>query len=128
LQLLGPSQRPGTSAGARFDNQESSMERHVNAVFGQTSRLGDDFRPPISPYRSTREDSVGNISDAPTYSSGPPPPSYRSRAASVRTTSSFGCIDAMNTTRQLHPHLAEQHSRGVKGRLKRFAQRAHLAK
>ncbi|OCK73723.1 hypothetical protein K432DRAFT_387240 [Lepidopterella palustris CBS 459.81] len=44
-----------------------------------------------------REDSIGAFSEAPTYHSdiGLPPPSYRTYAASIRSMSSFGCIDGL---------------------------------
>lgn len=121
-QFVGQSPRLGQT-GARFDDQESSMERRVNAVFGQTARLGDNMRPATATTRFNREDSMGNLSDAPTYSSGHPPPSYRSRAASVRTTSSFGCIDAMNSARQQQPMAQQktaQPERGVKGKFRKL--------
>ncbi|KAF2745333.1 hypothetical protein M011DRAFT_469714 [Sporormia fimetaria CBS 119925] len=109
-------------AGTRFDDAESSMERRVNAVLGQTPRLPD---PMMAAKRSVREDSVGELSDAPTYFTGLPPPSYRSRAAS--TTSSFGCVDAMSISRQeMSP--AELRSSGVRDRFRKFARKAHISK
>lgn len=136
-QLSGPSQRHDSPMSPRFhdspmsprfDDQESSMERRVNAVFGQTARAGDTVRATHG-HRIPREDSMGNLSDAPTYFSGPPPPSYRSRAASIRTTSSFGCIDGMGPARRQHDQQrAAQRGRGVKGKFKKLAQKAHLKK
>lgn len=123
-QYVGQSPRLGCPANPRFDDQESSMERRVNAVFGQASRLGDYMRPPTALHRGGREDSVGELSDAPSYTSGPPPPSYRSRAASVRTTSSFGCVDAMNAARQQQLLAVQtkmtQPEQGVKGKFRKL--------
>ncbi|KAF2472452.1 uncharacterized protein BDR25DRAFT_333294 [Lindgomyces ingoldianus] len=128
-QLLTPSPQTSGLASVRFREQESSMERRVHAVFGQVARTGTTGRPSTSGNQIPREDSMGNLSDAPTYFSGIPPPSYRSHAASIRTTSSFGCIDGMNVERrQLSQQRAVQRSRGVKGKLKKFAQKAHLTK
>ncbi|ORY17532.1 hypothetical protein BCR34DRAFT_583674 [Clohesyomyces aquaticus] len=128
-QLLTPSPRTQSRAGVRCREQESRMERHVHAVFGQTSRRGVGMQSPTEGGRIPSEDSMGNLSEAPTYSSGIPPPSYRSRAVSIRTTSSFGCIDARDTERR---HVTQRkmvhRCQGVKGKLKRFAQKAHLAK
>jgi hypothetical protein len=120
------SPRTGSSGGTRFDDQETSMERHVNAVFGQTAKRRDTTRTKTAS-RSTREDSLGNLSDAPTYFSGPAPPSYRSRAASIRSTSSFGCVDGMNRSqRQLSQPRTVHRSRGVKGKFKKLAQKARI--
>ncbi|KAF2680835.1 hypothetical protein K458DRAFT_310829 [Lentithecium fluviatile CBS 122367] len=115
--------RRGSPADTRFGGSECSMERHVNAVFGQTTRTRGTLRPVLAAAYIPREDSMGSISDAPTYFTGPPPPSYRSRAASILTTSSFGCIDGMNPEmRQLSQQRAQQ-KRGMKRKLKRFAQK-----
>ncbi|KAF2657699.1 hypothetical protein K491DRAFT_594436 [Lophiostoma macrostomum CBS 122681] len=118
-----------SSASVRFDEQELSMERRVNSVFGSSPgpRGGGIRRVPVS--RMPREDSMGNLSDAPSYATGPPPPSYRSRAESRMTTSSFGCVDRMNAQRrQLSHQRAVQRSRGVKGTFRKLAQRAHLSR
>lgn len=102
--------RRGRPANLRSGGPESNVERPVPVVAD-----------------IPREESMGSISDAPTYFSGLPPPPYRSRAASVLTTSSFGCIDGMNPEqRQLSQQRAQQ-KQGVKGKLKRFAQRCTLA-
>jgi hypothetical protein len=124
-RVLGQSHRLGSSAGNRFDDQETNMERHVNAVFGQVTRGGDTLRPPTAK-RTTREDSLGDLSDAPTYFTGPPPPSYRSRAASIRSTSSFGCVDGMNRQRQPSQQHSARRSKGVKGKFKKLAQKARI--
>jgi hypothetical protein len=65
---------------------------------------------------------MGDLSDAPTYFTGPPPPSYRSRAASVMTTSSFGCIDGMSVEQLQMSRQRAALQRGMKGKLKKFAQ------
>ena len=82
-----------------------------------------------------REDSMGSFgSSAPTYASGVPPPSYKSRPASSRpvsilTVSSFGCIDGMNAEyRQLSQKKAAEKQRTMKGRLKKLAKKANLRK
>jgi hypothetical protein len=126
--LLGelPLREMPTNAGSGV--LKSNIERNVDAVFGQTARGGVALGPVPFAARIQREDSVGSISDAPTYVSGPPPPSYRSRAASILTTSSFGCIDGMNTEQRELSQQRAQQKRGVKGKLKRFAQRCALTK
>lgn len=81
-----------------------------------------------------REDSMGSFSSAPTYFSGMPPPSYKSRPASSRpasilTTSSFGCIDGMNPEqRQLSQKRVAKKQRSMKGRLRKLAQKANMRK
>ena len=82
-----------------------------------------------------RGDSMGSLgSSAPTYFSGVPPPSYKSRPpssrpASILTVSSFGCIDGMNAEyRQLSQQRAAEKQRSVKGRLKKLAKKANLRK
>ena len=68
------------------------------------------------------EDSMGNLSEVPTYYSGAPPPSYRTHAASIRSMSSFGCIDGLRsldgTRRQ-----GSSRRRGMKRKLKNLANR-----
>lgn len=110
-----------------FDEEERNMEQRINAVFGQT-RSGEISRRPYNFTSSVpREDSMGNLSDAPTYFTGAPPPSYRSRAASVCTTSSFGCIDGMNEDyRLMSQRRAMQRERGVRGTFRRFVHRARF--
>lgn len=101
--------------------RERMMDRRNHARFPWTSRSADSTRPSTAAGGRGREDSMGDLSDAPTYFSGPPPPSYRSRAASVMTTSSFGCIDGMGPAqRQISQQRAAQR-RGVRGRLERLA-------
>jgi hypothetical protein len=104
------------------------LERHFNATASQRARTGDWLRPVPVTGLIPREDSMGSMSDAPTYFSGPPPPSYRSRTASILTTSSFGCVDGMNPEyRQLSQQRAQE-KRSVKGKLKKFAQKCALTK
>jgi hypothetical protein len=113
----------------RLGEQEPSAERRGNSILGQSIRGRDHTCPSTAAIRIPREDSIGNLSDAPTYFSGPPPPSYRSRAASVLTTSSFGCVDGMNTERrQISQQKAAQQSRGMKGTIRKLVQKAHLRK
>lgn len=100
-----------------------SHEQCSNAVFGRSGWGAESTRPSTAAAGLHREDSMGDISDAPTYFTGPPPPSYRSRAASVLTTSSFGCVDGMSPTqRQISQQRAAQR-RGMRGRLRKFTHR-----
>ncbi|KAF2194052.1 hypothetical protein K469DRAFT_548963 [Zopfia rhizophila CBS 207.26] len=128
-QLISQPGRMGSPGSVSFGEQESNMERRINAVLGQSTRSGGTARAANPANVISREDSMGNLSDTPTYFSGIPPPSYRSRAASIQTTSSFGCIDGMNAERRLiSQRKAAQRSRGMKGKLKKFAQKAHFTK
>lgn len=114
--------RMGTPASARPGDTESVFERRLHAIFMRTARSADSTRPSTAAAGLTREDSMGDLSDAPTYFSGPPPPSYRSRPESLLSTSSFGCIDGMNPTqRQLSQQRAAL-QKGMRCKLKRFAQ------
>ncbi|CAO2658365.1 Nn.00g060880.m01.CDS01 [Neocucurbitaria sp. VM-36] len=116
-----PPFRRGTPASTRLDDAETNMERRVNAMFRPAGRRAESARPSTATAGLTREDSMGDLSDAPTYFTGPPPPSYRSRTGSILTMSSFGCIDGMNSAqRQLSQQRAAQ-QRGMKGRMKKFA-------
>ncbi|CBX96146.1 predicted protein [Plenodomus lingam JN3] len=63
---------------------KSNLDRRINTRFPWTSRSSDSTRPSTASGDRDQEDSMGDLSDAPTYFSGPPPPSYRSRAASPR--------------------------------------------
>jgi hypothetical protein len=111
----------------RVGEQEPHVERRVHGVFGNSTRTLDTMRPSTAATYMAREDSMGNLSDTPTYISGPPPPSYRSRAGSIVTTSSFGCIDGMSyERRQVRQNKAAQQSRGVKGKIKKLAQKARF--
>lgn len=122
-----PLRREGT-ASARLEGPGDRIERHFNIVPGQTTRTGDGLRPVPATTYMPREDSMGSMSDAPTYFTGPPPPSYCSRTASILTTSSFGCIDGMNPEyRQLSQQRAQE-KRSVKGKLKRLAKKCAITK
>jgi hypothetical protein len=120
--------RQGTPASARPGDAESVLERRLKALLMRAARSAESTRPSTAvAVGLTREDSMGDLSDAPTYFSGPPPPSYRSRSRSrpesVLTTSSFGCIDGMNPQqRQISQKRAAEQRAGVKCRLKKFAQ------
>ncbi|KAF2825096.1 hypothetical protein CC86DRAFT_295214 [Ophiobolus disseminans] len=114
--------RYGSPESARTSEAEGSMERCMHALFGRSNRSADGTRPSTAAAHVTRENSMGDVSDAPTYFSGPPPPSYRSRPASVLTTSSFGCVDGMNPAQRQISQQRAAEQRGVKGKLKRFAQ------
>lgn len=110
----------------RFQGLELDKERHLSGSSGSTG--GGHLRRIPANGHFPREDSVGSFSSAPTYFSGPPPPSYHSRPASVLSTSSFGCIDGMNPEqRQISQKRAAQRQRGMKGRLRRLAQRANVS-
>jgi hypothetical protein len=112
--------RQGTPASTRLGDTESVMERRFNALL---MRSAESTRPSTAAAGLTREDSMGDLSDAPTYVSGPPPPSYRSRPESVLTTSSFGCIDGMNPQqRQISQRRAAAEQRGMRCKLKKLAQ------
>ncbi|KAH7381492.1 hypothetical protein DE146DRAFT_670703 [Phaeosphaeria sp. MPI-PUGE-AT-0046c] len=106
----------------RGSGLESSTERHRQAVIGPSARSVDSTRPSTAVARTTREDSVGDISDVPSYFSGVPPPSYHSRPASILTTSSFGCIDGMNPAQRQISQQRAAAQRGMRGKLKRLAQ------
>jgi len=113
LRLGSPASTPG--------GQERNMDRSNHARLLWMSRSADSTRPPTAAAGRSREDSMGDLSDAPTYFSGPPPPSYRSRAASIMTTSSFGCIDGMGPAqRQISQQRAAQR-RGMRAKLERLA-------
>ncbi|OAK96554.1 hypothetical protein IQ06DRAFT_296607 [Phaeosphaeriaceae sp. SRC1lsM3a] len=101
---------------------ESSTEHHRHAFLRLSAQSVNSTRSLTAAARITRGDSVGDISDVPSYSSGLPPPSYRSRPASILTTSSFGCIDGMNPAQRQISQQRATAQRGVRGRLKRLAQ------
>lgn len=119
--LEQPRFRYGSTTSTRTSEAESSIERRAHALLGRSTRSDDSTRPSTAAHMQ-REGSMGDLSDAPTYLTGPSPPSYHSRPASILSTSSFGCIDGMNPAqRQVSQQRAAQR-RGMKGRLKRFAQ------
>ncbi|KAF1969300.1 hypothetical protein BU23DRAFT_557798 [Bimuria novae-zelandiae CBS 107.79] len=115
--------------------QLRELEREMEQlVLGQGPLSDRTVRPGVLSARHLpREDSMGSFgSSAPTYFSGMPPPSYKSRPASSRaesilTVSSFGCIDGMNAEyRELSQKKARQKQRSVKGRLRKLAQKANI--
>ncbi|KAH7070146.1 hypothetical protein FB567DRAFT_456273 [Paraphoma chrysanthemicola] len=108
----------------RTSDGSNIIEQGVHAFFIRSSKSGDSTRSSGADVRMTRENSLGDISEAPTYWSGPPPPSYRtrSRTASILTTSSFGCIDGMTAEQRQISQQRAAHKRSMKGKLKRFAQ------
>lgn len=114
--------RHGTPNSARFGDVENDPERHVYRTFMRTGRGTDSTGPSTELAGLVREDSAGDLSDAPTYSSGPPPPSYRSRRESMLTTSSFGCIDGMNPAQRQVSQQRAALQRGMRCKLKRLAQ------
>lgn len=111
--------RCGSLGSERFGETESNMQRCINVVFGQ---VGDSTRPSTAAAYLSREDSMGDLSDAPTYCTGPPPPSYRSRVISVRSTSSFGCIDGLSPAQRQVTQQHAAHRYGMRKKMKRFAQ------
>jgi hypothetical protein len=102
----------------------NGIERHrVRERSGRGVSCGESSRPTNS--GSHLDESIGDltISEAPTYSSGLPPPSYRSRSrtASIVTTSSFGCVDGMSPAQRqisVQQQRAAMKNRGVRGRVK----------
>jgi hypothetical protein len=77
---------PHSAVGAPSDG--------CNVVVGHTPEGRENTLSANLSARVSRGDSMGEASDAPTYYTGPPP-SYRSRAVSIQTTSSFGCVDGL---------------------------------
>lgn len=107
--------------------RESRVRSLANAA-DQSIGGGNTLRPIMTGFHLPREDSMGSFSSAPTYFSGPPPPSYRSRTASILTTSSFGCIDGMNSEQRQRAQEKAQRKRGMKGRLRKLAEKANLTR
>jgi len=105
----------------------TSVEQHVNAVLPQSPFTEEFTRLAALPNMISREASMGELSQAPTYSSGPAPPSYQSYAESIRTTSSFGCIDGMNSEhRRYNRCIKEDKAHRMKRKLKKFAKKAGI--
>lgn len=124
LPLVQPRIRydsPASTKTTRTSEGEGSIGRRMQALFGRNSRSTDCTRPSTAGAHLSREDSTGHLSEAPTYSSGPPPPSYRSRPVSILSTSSFGCIDGMNPEQRQLSQQRAAYERSMKCRLKRFA-------
>jgi hypothetical protein len=115
LPVLG-----STRTSAAYNGTE---RRRVRERLGRGVSCGECSRPTNSGTRL--DESIGDltISEAPTYSSGIPPPSYRSRSrtASIVTTSSFGCVDGMSLAQRqisVQQQRAAMKNRGVRGRVK----------
>jgi hypothetical protein len=121
-RLERPHLRYGTPASTRTSDVDGSLERRMNAVFGRSTMSAESTRPSTAAAHLSREDSMGDFSDTPTYFTGLPPPPYRSRPASVLTTSSFGCIDGMNPEQRQISQQRAALQRGVRCKLKKFAQ------
>lgn len=116
LAVLG-----STRTSIAYSGIERPEERRGNGLLRCTIKSSESTRPPTGGGHLRREESLGDLSlsEAPTYSSGRPPPSYRSRTASLVTTSSFGCVDGMSPAqRQISQQRAAMRSRGVRGRVK----------
>ncbi|KAH7397248.1 hypothetical protein BKA66DRAFT_453924 [Pyrenochaeta sp. MPI-SDFR-AT-0127] len=114
--------RRETPASTRLDDRASNFERRFVSIFKTTSRGADSARPSTATASLVRENSLGDLSDAPTYFTGPRPPSYRSRTVSILTTSSFGCVDGMNPAQRQISQQRAALRRGMRGKLRRFAQ------
>lgn len=110
-----------TSTSVSFGSAPSDSHRHANKLFVHSARGTDHVRPSTAAADIAREGSMGALSDVPTYSTGPPPPSYRSRPESTMTTSSFGCIDGMNMAQRQISQQRAAVQRGMRCRLKRLA-------
>jgi hypothetical protein len=110
------------AGSGRSSAAECSMERRMGMMSIRSVRSADSTHPSTTAAPITREDSAGDFSDVPSYSSGLHPPSYRSRPASILTTSSFGCIDGMDPAQRQISQQRAVMQRGVKGKLRRFAQ------
>lgn len=98
-----------------------STDQRMSTVLEQRRKRGVRNRHWKSGVNLGQDESLGDLSlsEAPTYSTRYPPPSYRSRAASIMTTSSFGCVDGMSPAqRQISQQRAATRSRGMRGRVK----------
>jgi len=116
LPVLG-----STRTSIAYSGIERPVERRRYGLLRHTNRSGKSTRPSTAGDHLNRDESLGDLSlsEAPTYSSGRPPPSYRSRTASIMTTSSFGCVDGMSPAqRQISQQRAAMRSRGVRGKVK----------
>ncbi|OCL03703.1 hypothetical protein AOQ84DRAFT_368155 [Glonium stellatum] len=92
----------------------------ASASYKQFPVMDESLRALVSDM--VREDSLGHISDAPTYYSDAPPPSYRTYAASVFSMSSFGCIDGLRSSNGIR-HQENNRKRGMKYKLKNLGNR-----
>ncbi len=116
LPVLG-----STRMSAAYSGLGQHGDRRRNAMIRHTMRSGHDTRPSTACAHLSRDESMGDLSlsEAPTYSSGLPPPSYRSRTASIMTASSFGCVDGISAAqRQISQQRAAMRGRGVRGRVR----------
>lgn len=116
LPVLG-----STRTSIAYSGSEKPGERRRHGLLRHTTKSGESTRPSTAGGHLSRDESLGDLSlsEAPTYSSGRPPPSYRSHTASIMTTSSFGCVDGMSPAkRQISQQRAAMRSRGVRGRVK----------
>jgi hypothetical protein len=111
----------GTPTSGRDDEVDASTGQRMYAILGRSTTSADSIRPSTAAAHMAREDSMGDLSDVPSYFSGLAPPSYESRPASILTTSSFGCIDGMNTAQRQISQQRAAMQRGMKGKLKRLA-------
>ncbi|KAJ4339784.1 hypothetical protein N0V87_002984 [Didymella glomerata] len=121
LPVLG-----STRTSIAYSGIERPGERRRHGLLGHTNKSGESTRPSTAGGHLSRDESLGDLSlsEAPTYSSGHPPPSYRSHTASIMTTSSFGCVDGMSPAqRQISQQRAAMRSRGVRGRVKELRKR-----
>jgi hypothetical protein len=106
----------GMPTSTAYSRAETHGEQRTKALPRQTTKSRESTRPWTAGAPARREDSMGELSDAPTYFSGRPPPSYRSRTASMATKSSFGCVDGMSPAqRQISQQRAAMKTRGVRG-------------
>ena len=119
LALLG-----STHTSVAYSGMEGLGGGRTNALLRQTVRSAESTRPLTAGAHLSRDDSMGDLSEAPTYSSGRPPPSYRSQTASIMTTSSFGCVDGMSPAqRQISQQRAAMRTRGMRGRVRELHKR-----
>ncbi len=118
--LEGRCTRHSNPLSPRFGEGSGSIEQLFNAM-SLSTRRGDSSRAPTVTSSLIREDSMGNLSDAPTYFTGLPPPSYQSRTASILSISSFGCVDGMNAEHRQLSYQRAARERGMRGRLRRLA-------
>ncbi|KAF2009499.1 hypothetical protein BU24DRAFT_75964 [Aaosphaeria arxii CBS 175.79] len=105
----------------RPTQSSNGPERKADTAVGHSIPPGNTLCPSTMRNRLPSQESFGNLSDAPSYFTGPPPPSYRSRTASIVTTSSFGCIDGMRAeNRNISSQRVAHQSRGVRGKIKKL--------
>jgi hypothetical protein len=103
---------------------DSLPDRCMTAVSRRTFENRENTQSLATSARVSQGDSMGSASDAPTYFTGPPPPSYRSRAVSIQSTSSFGCVDGLSPAQR---HTNQQRSalrnQGMRGKLRELHQK-----